>query len=142
MLKMIDPATLARLKKAGVCNNPGALAEYLSSCTNGCDSACLSACLSNGGPGGGGPAAPMTWSSGASEENLKFQEHVLPASSHLSDAQLVGVSRAAPEVNNNNPAVEHGALENAGAGGGSAHAQIILPEHRQAVQNFFKRDEQ
>jgi hypothetical protein len=32
-------------------------------------------------------------------------------------------------------------LDNAVASGGSAHSQIILPEHRQAVQKFFKRDE-
>jgi hypothetical protein len=36
---------------------------------------------------------------------------------------------------------QHGALDNAAASGGSAHAQVILPEHRQAVQSFFKREE-
>lgn len=36
-LKMIDPATLAKLLNAGQCDNPGALAAYLSTCTNGDD---------------------------------------------------------------------------------------------------------
>jgi len=141
-LKMIDPTMLAKLRNAGQCHNPGALAEYLSTCTNGCDSALLSECmlLGKGGPGGGGPEAPMTWNDGASENNLKFQEHALPPSSHLSDAQLVGVSKAAPGLSANDVSTEHGALENAAASGGSAHAQVILPEQRQAVQNFFKRD--
>jgi hypothetical protein len=142
-LKLIDPATLARCNKAGHCNNPEALAQYLAGCTNGCDAATLMACMrpGNGGPGGGGPAAPMTWSDGASEKDLKFQEHVLPPATSLSDARVVGVSRAAPELNKDGTAAEHGTLDNTAAAGGSAHSQVILPEHRQAVQNFFKRNE-
>jgi len=137
-LKMIDPAMLARCLNAGQCRNPGALAYYLSTCTNGCNAGeCLLLC--KGGPGGGGPAAPMTWNDGASEKDLKFQEHALPPASQLSDAQLVGVSKAAPELSTNGVAA-HGALDNATAGGGSAHSQVILPEQRQAVRNFFKRD--
>jgi hypothetical protein len=141
-LKLIDPAMLAKCQSAGQGHNPGALADYLSTCTNGCDSAMLSACLlpGKGGPGGGGPEAPMTWTDGASEKDLKFQEHALPSASHLSDAQLIGVSKAAPELSANDVAAGHGALDNAAAGGGSAHSQVILPEQRQAVQNFFKRD--
>ena len=138
-LKMIDPAMLAKCQNAGLCHNPGALAAYLSTCTNGCNaSECLLLC--KGGPGGGGPAAPMTWNDGASEKNLKFQEHALPAAAQLSDAQLVGVSKAAPELSANDVSAQHGVLDNATAGGGSAHSQVILPEQRQAVQRFFKRD--
>ncbi len=140
-LKLIDPAMLAKLQSAGQCHNPGALAEYLSSCTNGCDSEILFSWLrKRGGPGGGGPEAPMDWDNNTSEENLKFQEHALPPSSQLSDAQLVGVSKATPELTANDVSVQHGALASATASGGSAHAQVILPEQRQAVQNFFKRD--
>jgi hypothetical protein len=141
-LKMIDPALLAKLQNAGQGYNPGALADYLSTCTNGGDLD-----LSwfdhpgKGGPGGGGPEADMTWNDGASEKDLKFQEHALPPSAHLSDAQLVGVSKAAPELSANDISAQHGALDNSAASGGSAHAQMILPEQRQAVQNFFKRTE-
>jgi hypothetical protein len=142
-LKMIDPALLAKCQNAGQCHNPGALADYLSACTNGCDSATLAECMlpGKGGPGGGGPPAPMTWDNNTSEKDLKFQEHALPRSSHLSDAQLVGVSKAAPELSASDVAAGHGALDNAAAGGGSAHSQVILPEQRQAVRNYFKRDE-
>jgi hypothetical protein len=139
-LKMIDPAMLAKLMAARVCENPNALAQYLCSCTNGCDAAILCRRPGKGGPGGGGPAAPMTWSAGASEKDLKFQEHVLPPSAHLSDAQLMGVSKTAPEPAAKDVSTQHGALDNAAGAGGSARAQVILPEQRQAVQNYFKRD--
>lgn len=141
-LKLIDPAMLAKLQSAGQCHNPGALADYLSTCTNGCSSAVLSESMrrGRGGPGGGGPAAPMDWDNNTSEDNLKFQEHTLPPSPHLSDAQLIGVSKAAPELSANDVSAQHGALDNAIAGGGSAHSQVILPEQRQAVQNYFKRE--
>jgi hypothetical protein len=142
-LKLIDPAMLAKCLSAGQCHNPGALADYLSTCTNGCNSTALAECmcLGRGGPGGGGPEAPMLWDNDTSEKDLKFQEHALPPSSHLDDAQLVGVSKAAPELSANDVSAQHGALDNAQGSGGSAHAQVILPEQRQAVQNFFKRDE-
>ena len=141
-LKMIDQAMLAKLLNAGQGYNPGALADYLSTCTNGGDDLVLSWLdhPGKGGPGVGGPEADMTWNEGASEKDLKFQEHALPPSSHLDDAQLVGVSKTAPELSGNDASAQHGALDNAVASGGSAHAQIILPEQRQAVQNFFKRE--
>jgi hypothetical protein len=54
---------------------------------------------------------------------------------------MVGISKAAPQLSANDVSVQHGALDNAAASGGSGNTQVILPEHRQAVQNFFKRDE-
>ena len=83
----------------------------------------------------------MDWDNNTSEENLKFKEHALPPSSHFSDAQLVGLSKAAPELSGNDVAAQHGALDGAQAGGGSGHTQVIPPEYRQAVQNFFKREQ-
>jgi hypothetical protein len=142
-LKMIDPATLAKCQNAMECPNPKELADYLSQC-KGCNSALLFSWLAHrkkGGPGGGGPEAEMTWDNDTSEKDTKFQEHALPPSSHLDSAQMVGVSKAAPELSANDLAVAHGALDGAAASGGSSHSQVILPEHRQAVQNFFKRDE-
>jgi hypothetical protein len=144
-LKMIDPAALAKCQNVG--HNPdfAGLALYLSQCQGGkCDSELLFSWLHKrcrGGPGGGGPEAPMDWDNNTSEDNLKFQAHALPPSQHLDDAQMVGVSKAAPELAGNDVTAQHGALDNAQAGGGSGHTQVILPEHRQAVQNFFKRDE-
>jgi len=143
-LKLVDGNALSRCNKAGNCSNTNALAVYLANCKDGkCDHASLMACLQclrPGGPGGGGPAAPMTWSDGTSEQDTKFQEHALPSASNLSQAQLVGVSQGAPELSVATLATGQGALDNTAASGGSAHAQVILPEHRQAVQQFFKRE--
>ncbi len=143
-LKLIDPAMLAKCQSAGQCNNPGALADYLSQCKGGkCDDEFLFSWLAHpgrGGPGGGGPEAPMSWDNDTSEKDLKFQPHALPPAANLSDAQLVGVSKSAPELGGDDLVVGHGALDKTAASGGSAQMQIILPEHRQAVQNFFKRD--
>ena len=145
-LKMIDPAALAKLQAAGHMPNFSALSDYLSQCKGNCNSEVLFSWLhknkrGRGGPGGGGPEAPMDWDNNTSEDNQKFQAHALPPSGHLSDSQMVGISKAAPQLSANDVAEQHGALDNAEASGGSAHAQVILPEHRQAVQNFFKRDE-
>jgi len=144
-LKMIDPAALAKCQNAGQIPNFAALSAYLSQCKGGnCKSELLFSWLhrrGRGGPGRGGPEAPMDWDNNTSEDNLKFQAHALPPSSHLDGAQLVGVSKAAPELAKDDVNPAHGALDNTPAGGGSGHAQIILPEHRQAVRNFFKRDE-
>lgn len=145
-LKMIDPAALAKCQNAGQMPNFAALADYLSHCQGGnCHSDVLFSWLhkrGRGGPGGGGPEAPMDWDNNTSEDNLKFQAHALPPSAHLSDAQMVGLSKAAPQLSASDVSPEHGALDNAAAGGGSGHTQVILPEHRQAVQNFFKREGQ
>jgi hypothetical protein len=142
-LKLIDATTLAKCLSAGTCTNGcDALAAYLCSCTNACNALAECQMLGKGGPGGGGPPAPLTWNNGASEQNLKFQQHALPPATHLDQAQLVGVSRAAPELSDASIAAQHGVLDNAQGSGGSAHSQIILPEQRHAVQTFFKRDEQ
>ena len=145
-LKLIDAATLAKLQNASHCQNLGPLSDYLAQCKGGkCDSDLLFSWLEHkrlrGGPGGGGSEAPMDWDNDTSEANTKFKEHALPPSQHLNDAQLVGVSKAAPELAKEDVSAQHGALDNAAAGGGSGHTQSILPEHRQAVQAFFKRDD-
>jgi hypothetical protein len=138
-LRLIDPAKLSQCRNAGQCKNPAALAAYLASCTNGCSQAqCLSLC--RGGLSRGGGAAPMTWTDGASEKDLKFTEHALPAATQLSDAQLIGVSKTAPQLNQGEIAESHGALDQTAGSGGAAQLQRILPEQRQAVRQFFKRD--
>jgi hypothetical protein len=143
-LKMIDAATLAKMQAAASQSksNCEGLALYLSQCKGGgkCDSDILFSWLKKNGGGRGGPGAEMDWDNDTSEQNLKFQEHALPPSQHMNDAQIVGVSKAAPELAKADASAEHGALDNAAASGGSAHAQVILPEHRQAVQKFFKRE--
>jgi hypothetical protein len=83
----------------------------------------------------------MTWTDGSSEKDLQFQEHALPPASRLSDAQLIGVSKAAPELSGNDVAAQPGTLANAAASGGAANLQVVLPEQRQVVRHFFKRDD-
>ncbi|MDD5140799.1 MAG: hypothetical protein PHY43_11130 [Verrucomicrobiales bacterium] len=140
-LKMIDPTMLGKCTSAGLCKNPGALADFLSSCTNGAEATDLMMSYCRGGVSRGRGDAMMTWKDESSADGAKFKEEALPASTHLSDAQFVGVSKAAPELSGQEVQAEHGALASTEGSGGSAHSQIILPEHKQAVQNFFKRDE-
>jgi hypothetical protein len=141
-LKLIDGEMLGQCMQAGQPIDPSELAAYLAACKGNCDPALLAQCLrpGRGGRGGGGPESPMTWSDPKSEKNLKFNAHVLPPSASLSDARLIGVSRTAPKVSGNAVVVEHGVLADAQGSGGSANAQVILPEQRQAVRNFFLRD--
>lgn len=103
--------------------------------------------LASGIPGRGGVDrgrgdAPMTWSSGTSEEGVDFREETLPAASlaALRDSELVGVSLGAPRQDENAPAGVHGALSHATAGGGAGVAHRVLPRHRRAVSRFFTRD--
>jgi hypothetical protein len=58
----------------------------------------------------------------------------------MTDAKLTGVSRSAPKLGDANADTGPAGLADAAGGGGSAQAQVILPEHRQAVQSFFKRE--
>jgi hypothetical protein len=140
-LRMIDLKTLSQCQANGQCTNCNALAAYLCTCTNKTGNL-ISLCYGKGGPGGGGGTGPMTWQDKSSEDNLKFKEDALPPASHLSDAQFVGVSKAAPQLSANDLSTEHGALASAQASGGSANSQVILPQHRQAIQRYFKRDAQ
>ena len=95
----------------------------------------------NGGRGGGRSSPPITWSDGTSEDGAKYKEQVLPpsdSSRQLRDSQIIGVHRGDSEGAD--------AKELAGrrtprrnAGGGSANAAIVLPQHRGAVERFFDR---
>lgn len=141
-LKLIDAKQLAACKKAGECPNSNALAAFLCESGGECDSFCLlAASYCRGGVTRGRGDAPMTWTDPSAEAGAKFQEEVLPPSARLSDAQLVGVSRAAPDLSGEDVVVEHGALANAPARGGSAHSQTVLPRHQTTVRRFFAREE-
>lgn len=140
--KLIDAKLLSKCQNAGQCPDTDALAAFLCQNTNQCSSykdMAVSYC--RGGVDRGRADAPMTWSDGTEEEGAKFKEQTLPTSAQLDDAQLVGISRAAPVESCDNAPIEHGALAGATVGGGSVHASVILPRHRQAVQRYFKRDE-
>ena len=52
---------------------------------------------------------------------------------------LLVVSQTNPEANKERESSRGGALTNAQAGGGSANAQVVLPQHRATVERFFAR---
>ncbi|GEM_PF-399470 len=141
-LKMIDGKMLGKCAGAGRIGDTNALAAFLSSCdsTNGLNNLLIS--YGRGGRDRGRGDAPMTWSEGTDEEDAQFKEQVLPRSGGSGqDAQLVGISRATPQLTDAREAIESGALSQAVRGGGAAHAQRILPRHRESVRTFFERQE-
>jgi hypothetical protein len=141
-LKLIDAELLGKCDRAGHCFNPDALVAFLRECQGECDSfAELAAAYCRGGVSRGRGDAPMTWTDGSREEDSGFKEETLPPASRLSDSQFVGVSRAAPDLSGEDVAVGSGALAGGRGAGGAAHAQTILPRHKQTVNRFFKREE-
>jgi hypothetical protein len=142
-LRLVDAKVLSQCRNAGQCRNPGALAEFLSQCTNQSESfAQLAACYGRGGVSRDEPAdTPMTWKDESPDQGARFKEEALPPASQLSDSQLAGVSRSAPELDTNAVVAGPGALANAAAGGGAAHTRPVLPRYKHAVQQFFKRDD-
>ena len=139
-LKLIDPAKLGELNKAGQPPNPEGLAAFLAEQGASDESlAVLMEMLGNGGISRGPGAAPMTWQDPLSEEGARFKEQMLPVKPNLKDTQLSGVSRSTPEVNKENAPAITGALSGAD-GGGAAQAQLLLPRHKAAVQRYFKRE--
>jgi hypothetical protein len=87
-------------------------------------------------------AAPRPLDVGKLVTELTEQITALPMGplSSLKDAQLVGISRSAPEVTGDKETAQAGALTGAEAGGGAANVQQLLPRHKGAVQRFFKRE--
>ncbi|HYG22107.1 MAG TPA: hypothetical protein VEH04_04930 [Verrucomicrobiae bacterium] len=141
-LRLIDAKSLAQCKSAGQCLNPQALAAFL--CENTNASACsatLSFCYGNGGVTRGRGDAPMTWKDESGEQGAKFKEEALPMSDRFADSKFVGISRTAPELSGEEVVAGKGALAGASAAGGAAHSQVVLPRHKQTVQEFFKRKE-
>jgi hypothetical protein len=144
-LKLIDAEMLGLCRLAGECPNIDALVAFLCDSGGECDSfGELLAAYCRPGRGGinrGRGDAPMTWSDPSAEEGAAFKEQALPPTARLSDAQLIGVSRAAPDVSAEGTEVSHGALSAGASGGGAAHARSVLPRHKNSVEQFFKREE-
>ena len=143
-LKLIDPKLLEACKNAGECPNPAALAAFLAENGANLDSLAgvLQVYMTGGGPGGGRGDTPLTWTDPSDESGMKFKDTALPMGSldNLKNAQLVGISRSAPEVTGDKETASTGALSGAEAGGGAANVQQLLPRHKGAVQRFFKRE--
>lgn len=91
---------------------------------------------------GGGPSE-MTWNDNpSSSENTKFKDQVLPPAQlkAIKDSQRVGLSASAPKTTTQGGDSTGGVLSTDKATGGAAQQQV-LPRHRQAVREFFEREE-
>ncbi len=143
-LKLIDPKLLEACKNAGQCPNPAGLAAFLAENGANLDSVLLvvQSYAGQGGVDRGRGDAPLTWTDPSDESGMKFKDTALPMGqlNGLKDAQLVGISRSAPEVTGDKESAQSGALVGAEAGGGAANVQQLLPRHKGAVQRFFKRE--
>lgn len=96
-----------------------------------------------GGVGRGGGPSEMTWNDNpSSSENTKFKDQVLPPAQlrALKESQRVGLSASAPKVEESSGDSAGGVLPTDKATGGAADQQI-LPRHREAVREFFDRQE-
>ena len=57
----------------------------------------------------------------------------------LKESMLLGVGQTKPDAGKERDPSRGGALTGAQAGGGSTNAQVVLPQHRTAVERFFAR---
>jgi hypothetical protein len=98
-------------------------------------------CPGRGGVNEGPGAAQLQFGEKSSEEGFKFREEALPPSdlAALKESQSAGVSTTAPQKDKSGGTPQAGALAGAAAGGGSANAAGVLPQHRAAVGKYFDR---
>jgi hypothetical protein len=120
------------------------LADFLAQQPGGEGGQALAQMLGNNGEWGvdRGPGhAPLTWTSGSSEEGVEFREETLVGKrpDDLSESRQIGTDSVAPKKLDRAVATEAGALAGAKASGGSARTHRILPSHRRAVSSFFSR---
>ncbi|MBN9524393.1 hypothetical protein J0H58_38745 [bacterium] len=138
--RLIDADQL-KACEGGQCDGKG-LADFLAK--NG-GKASLKEGLAEGAGRGGvteGPgAAALQFGDRTSEEGAKFREEALPPAqrSALKDSQTSGVSKAVPTRDPAAGPPGSGALAGAAAGGGSATAAPVLPQHKAAVGRYFDR---
>lgn len=140
---LIGLDTLKASEKLGQCNSEG-LAGFLAENSDKMGvSECVGLWCRNAlgaitrGPG----HVPMTWSEGTPTDGAKFKAEALPLSNlaSLEDSEVIGLSSAAPSVEDSGAAPRSGGLSGASAGGGSSFKQAVLPRHKEAVRRYFER---
>lgn len=140
---LIGLDTLKAAEKLGQCNSEG-LAGFLAENSDKMGvSECVGLWCRNAlraitrGPG----HVPMTWSEGTPTDGAKFKAEALPLSNlaSLEDSEVIGLSSAAPSVEDSGAAPRSGGLSGASAGGGSSFKQAVLPRHKEAVRRYFER---
>jgi hypothetical protein len=141
--RLIDGDQLKACEGDGKCDGKG-LAEFLKK-NGGKTGLCeaLGELAGRGGVNEGPGAAAIQFGERSSEEGAKFREEALPPAdlAALKESQAAGVSTAVPQRDTKAGAPQTGALAGATAGGGSANAAGVLPQHRAAVGRYFDRPE-
>jgi hypothetical protein len=126
----------------GKCDGKG-LCEFLKK--NGAKCPLSEALAKVGGRGGvnddGPQGTELTFGEKSSEDGAKFKEEALPPADRdaLKDSQSAGVKSTAPKVEKGTGRPAAGSLAGAAAGGGSATAAEVLPQHKAAVGRYFDR---
>ncbi|MBN2684808.1 MAG: hypothetical protein JXR40_05975 [Pontiellaceae bacterium] len=121
----------------------GALKKFLEE-NPGCTNLALCAGLTpgTGGVNRGPGTAPISWLNDSSEEGISFKEELLTATQINSmNSEKVGESFSAPEVDAGATGSTGGALNGQQAQDSAATQTRILPQHRDAVGRYFKRNE-
>ncbi len=87
---------------------------------------------------------PLMFGPESDKDGAKFTEHALPPSdlAALKESVLAGVGKSAPKSDKPGAPSQPGALAGAKAGAGSANTQVVLPQHRKTVENYFDRPTQ
>jgi len=142
---LVDLKMLKRCEKLGQCDSKGLIA-FLSECEGmgmcqGVAAFCSGNCPGRGGISRGRADAPMMWGDLSTKDNTKFREKTLPQAgmAALKDSSLVGVSLAAPQVEQGKAYGGDGNLDTSTAAGGQAKTHKILPRHRGTVKRYFER---
>lgn len=138
---LIDPKTLRQFEEAATFADRQQLARFLKENSQiRLSTAVGQFCQGAPGVTRGRADAPMFFGE-ASPEDAKFNEQTLPAAAAaaLAQSQVVAVSGAAPEAQQQSTRSAGGALTNVQTDGGSAFTAEVLPRHRGTVQRFFER---
>jgi hypothetical protein len=127
-------------------DDPGALAQALAGCQGEGDIAAAidsaSGLPGRGGTSRGPGAAALTWKDASNADNVTFKETPLSPSaiSSMKDTVRLGISAADPTKKDNAGGESVGGSLNGAGGAGAAYKQMLLPRHRQAVEQYFDRE--
>lgn len=146
--KMIDPSKLASCSS---CTNAAAaeLARMIAeSCGDSSSSNMAAVCAQLGLPGRGSISrgrgdAPMTWQDPTSETNAEFKEETIESAAlvNIKRSRKIGESIAAPEISDSASPSTSGVLSRGNPKPGSAHKNIVFPEHKGTVRRYFERED-
>lgn len=80
----------------------------------------------------------MFWGDESDEHSVQFETELLPLDpSSLRDAQLIGISKATPDIQGSGE--DAGLQEVMGSPGSAATRRRLSPRHRRAVGTFFSQ---